>query len=324
MVEPDTSSLPILPVRDSRAHKGEFGTVAIIGGSIGADSEMIGAPALAARAALRAGSGLVRLVMPDRILAHALAIEPSATGIPVACADSGSIEGHAFAPVIDRAGRESDAIAIGPGLGTDAGAEAAVLRAIKQEGPPVVVDADGLNVLAEMPEAAREIRARCVLTPHPGEFRRLASGLEIEADPVDPAGRARAAAELAQRLGCVVVLKGAGTVVSDGLRAWTCARGHPALATAGTGDVLTGILASVIGQLVQAAPMPGLPERFREAMPADPKRPLDLYDAARVAVEAHAIAGERWADRHGASGGLLARELADEVPGVLEEMRRTP
>jgi NAD(P)H-hydrate repair Nnr-like enzyme with NAD(P)H-hydrate dehydratase domain len=100
------------------------------------------------------------------------------------------------------------------------------------------------------------------------------------------------------------VLKGAGTVVSDGIKTWTCKHGHPCLGTAGTGDVLSGLLGGLIAQFA-----------------ADENGPLSLYDAARIAVQAHAIAGEQWARDRGAAAGLLAAELADELPRVLEGMR---
>jgi len=105
-------------------------------------------------------------------------------------------------------------------------------------------------------------------------------------------------------VGCVVVLKGAGTVVSDGIRTWTCTHGHPCLATAGTGDVLAGLIG---GLAAQFAP--------------DQEAGMSLFDVARLGVQAHAIAGEEWARKHTAQAGLLARELADELPAVLEGMR---
>jgi hypothetical protein len=123
--------------------------------------------------------------------------------------------------------------------------------------------------------------------------------LGITLDPTDPTQRPHAAAALARRLGCVVVLKGAGTVVSDGLRAWTCTHGHPCMATAGTGDVLAG----VIGGL--AASSKGLP----------------LYEIARIAVDVHARAGEAWALANNASAGMLAAELAAHIPALLEPLR---
>jgi len=322
MSERDDSAIPSLPERPPDAHKGDFGVVSVVGGRGGlgvaqdvAGSWMIGAPALAARGALRSGCGLVRLVMPASVIGHGLAVEPCATGIGIECDDRGVVEPHVFAAGVDRALDGCGALVIGPGLGTDAGAEAAVLRAVKQDEVPVVVDADGLTVLASLPGASAEIRGRCVLTPHPGEYRRLAESLGIASDPVDPSWREQAAAELAQRLGCVVVLKGYRSVVSDGLRAWVCQRGHPCLATGGTGDVLSGVVASLVAQSVGPAWMAAIGGRTGAEN-------LDLYDATRAAVQAHAVAGERWAQRAGASGGMRATELADELPAVIESMQR--
>ena len=175
------------------------------------------------------------------------------------------------------------------------------MRAIQHDDRPVVLDADALNCMAHMPDLFRDFHAAAVLTPHPGEFRRLCAGLGLKGDLGLDASRERACEQLAQRLGRIVVLKGAGTVVSDGLRTWTCSAGHPCLATAGTGDVLTGVIAGLISQFVPHT--------------------LDLFDAARVGVWVHATAGEQWAATHDASAGLLAMELADLVPGVMESLR---
>jgi len=312
---------PPLPPRDPAGHKGTFGTVAVVGGYAGPGSRMIGAPCLAAVAALRAGAGLARLVTPEPILADALTVAPSATGIPIPTDDSGEIVPHEAAAVIDSLARSCDCLAIGPGLGRGDGPRAASLRAIQQEEVPVVVDADAINNLAEVPELGRDLRAAAVFTPHPGEFRRLTEAMGLKDALGLDTSRENAAERLAQRLGCIVVLKGAGTVVSDGLRTWTNTSGHPCLATAGTGDVLTGLIAAMIAQFV-APPSPfPLPEKVRAMMPKPAGKPLDLFDAVRLAVYAHGKAGERWAASHDASGGLLAMELADELPATLEALR---
>ncbi len=219
------------------------------------------------------------------------------------------------------------------------GATALVLRAIQQADVPVVLDADGLNLLSRVTEFWRDLKGRVIMTPHPGEFRRLASTLSIALDPVDPRSRPAAAEALAQRVGAVVVLKGAGTVVSDGHRTWVCERGHACLATGGTGDVLSGIIGGLVGQFVgESAHDPllkGIPEKFRGALEKAQAKVaeqragaasassagLDLFDAARLGVQVHGIAGEVWASRHGESG-LLASELADLVPEVMEGMRK--
>ncbi len=307
----DSPPLPALPQRDPKGHKGTFGTVAVIGGAAG-DRHMIGAPALTATGALRAGAGLAKLLMPTPVLDSAMVICPSATGVPLPTDAAGALIPHEVARVLDEQLDGCHCLAIGPGLGRGEGVRTVALRAVQQDQVPVVVDADALNALAEIPELYRDFHAAAILTPHPGEFRRLAGSLKITLDPVDPDSRPAAAAALAQRLGCIVVLKGSGTIVSDGQRTWTNDTGGAELATAGTGDVLSGIIAGLVAQFVSVPHPP---------MPRAPGRPLDLFDAARLAVRAHGLAGELWRRTHSASGGLMALELAAEVPAVLESMR---
>lgn len=290
----------MLPARDPHGHKGTFGTVAVVGGCAQADMPMIGAPALSARAALRAGCGLARLVMPAPVLVAGLSLVPSATGIAIATDDEGQ-------PITDppllALVRQSDALVVGPGLGPDRPRQhpvAELVRSCVALGLPTVLDADGLNALVTGEQLHRLDLSRCVLTPHPGEFARLAAVRGITTSATDPASRPDAAAALARSLGCVVVLKGAGTVVSDGLRAWVCESGHPCLGTAGTGDVLAGLTGSLLAQLHA--------------------RGLSLYDLARLAVKAHALGGERWAFERRAHAGMLAEELTDLLPGVLSDL----
>jgi hydroxyethylthiazole kinase-like uncharacterized protein yjeF len=273
-----------------------------VGGSHAGGRAMIGAPALAALGALRAGAGLAKLVMPRGLLPAGIAVCPSATGMALPDAADGALVASEAAAVFDEALAGASALVIGPGLGVGVVERALSLRAVQQEDAPVVVDADAITNLAEVPDLFRDFRARAVLTPHPGEFRRLAGGLRIVHDPVRPASRPAAAEALAQRLGCICVLKGAGTVVSDGQRTWTCAHGHPCLGTAGTGDVLAGLIGGLLAQFAR----PG---------------GLSLFDLARIAVEAHALAGEAWAREHAADAGLVATELAELIPGVLQGLR---
>lgn len=303
--------LPQLPARDPAGHKGTFGTVAVVGGCCAGEVRMIGAPALAARAALRAGCGLAKVAMPAPIIGAGIGLCPSATGIALPVGSDGAILAHEAAERIDALVGQCDCMVVGPGMGRGEGPTAAGLRCVGQQDVPVVVDADAINCLSEVPELLRDFRCAAVLTPHPGEFARLARSLKITHDPVDPASRPQAAEELARRMGCVVVLKGAGTVVSDGQRTWVCGRGHSCLGTAGTGDVLAGLIGGLIAQFVRLSPGVG----------AGKAGALDLYEAARLAVNAHAIAGERWAEHHGADAGLLAGDLADDLPAVLDAMR---
>lgn len=343
----DELPLPPLPDRDPKGHKGTFGTVAILGGCASTrpgTMRMIGAPVLSARGALRAGAGLVRLLMPAPILDVGVAMLPSATGVSLAVDELGDVVNHLAATELDRQIATSSVMVLGPGLGQGAhgtgGCAALVLRALQQEEIPVVLDADGLNLLSGITEFWRDLRAQLILTPHPGEYRRLALAVGVEGDPVDDAARPRAAEMLAQRLGAIVVLKGAGTVVSDGHRTWICRRGHACMATGGTGDVLAGIIAGLIAQFArgngESAVLAKIPEKFRAAMaalhekvqvskgaPAGNGRPtLDLFECARWGVELHGLAGERWARENG-EAGLLAHELADLLPVVMEEVRRS-
>lgn len=313
-----------LPARDPKGHKGTFGTVVVVGGCAhtAADDEfseadgvrMVGGPALCALAALRAGAGLARLLMPEPVLNAGLIIAPSATGVALGVDGDGRVIAHRAAKALDDALTGAHAMVIGPGLGTGAGEESLSLRAVSQEEAPVVVDADALNNLARVPEFWRDFRAQAVLTPHPGEFARLAASIGIGVDgKSDPDG---AAAALAQRLGCVVVLKGARTAVSDGQRAWALADPNPALATGGSGDVLAGIIGGLLAQYYKRPIVAGERSVTSERMGG-----LGLFDAACAGVEAHARAARLWTNRHRTTGGMLATDLLDELPSVIERMR---
>ncbi|MCC6659679.1 MAG: NAD(P)H-hydrate dehydratase [Phycisphaerales bacterium] len=305
-----TDAPPKLPPRDPRGHKGTFGTVAVVGGCAHDDARMIGAVALVATGALRAGCGLARVVTPAPILAAVIGLCPSATGVPMPVDRAGHIQAHEAVAAVDRQVESCSVLVIGPGMGRGDGVRAAALRAVQQELVLAVVDADAINALADVPELTRDFRAASVLTPHPGEYARLAAALRLDHDPVDEATRPAAAEALAQRLGCIVVLKGSRTVVSDGQRTWVNTTGSAALATAGTGDVLAGVIAGVAAQFV-APPH----------TPSTPGRPLEFFDAARIAVAAHGLAAELWAGRHNAAAGLMAMELASEIPAALERLR---
>ncbi len=326
MIERDDTRPTTLPARPDDGHKGTFGTVSVIGGCDEMDAVMLGAPVLAARAALRVGCGLVRLVMPRPLIYHALAIEPQATGVALESDVLGQVEPSHMTERIDRAARTSRCLVIGPGLGLGAVAQSAVLRAMQQEDTPCVLDADALTVMSRIEELTRELRARVILTPHPGEYRRLARALRLPEETRCAEERIEACASLARRLGCVCVLKGHGTVVSDGLRAWVCRHGGVELAVGGTGDVLAGIIAGIVSQHTMEPPLPGLTPAQQQAIAhRDPLRTLSLYDAARIGVEIHAQAGAAWRQRHGgATGGLLARELCDELPAIVHTLRGSP
>jgi len=159
----------------------------------------------------------------------------------------------------------------------------------------MVLDADGLNLLSRMRGPRLGSGAPLVMTPHPGEFARLAESLGITESPTDPQTRPAAAAHLAQAQRGVVVLKGSGTVISDGERYHLNTTGNPALATAGSGDVLTGVIASFMAQGMNA------------------------FDAACLGAHVHGLAADRWAEAHG-HAGLVAVDLAFELPDALHAL----
>lgn len=313
---------PKLPARAPCGHKGDFGRVAVVGGCALADTRMIGAPALAALAATRSGAGLVQLLCPEEVLNEALSIASQATGRALPTDGCGAVLASESVAVLDEAIEQADALIIGPGLGRGAGPSAMALRAIQQKLTPVVIDADALNELADTPQLALDFHAPAVLTPHPGEYARIAMALGIDADATKDERRPHAAESLAQRLGCVVVLKGARTVVSDGIKTWSDDTADSALATGGTGDVLAGLVGGLVAQharpITHELARAKLGERIRHA--GDDGR-LTLFEIACCAVVAHAHAARLWRERHHASAGLTPTELADEIPEAVTALR---
>lgn len=253
-----------LPARPRDAHKGRHGHVVVIGG----DEGMGGAASLAAAAALRAGAGLVSVATRPVHVAAILAARPEVMVRAVATAED-------LAPLLERA----TVLAVGPGLGRSDWSRA-LLEAALGATLPVVLDADGLNLLAERPGR----RDDWVLTPHPGEAGRLlgCTAAAVQAD------RPAAARALQARFGGVVVLKGAGTLVAgSGGPLDLCDRGNAGLASGGTGDVLTGVIAGLAAQVG------------------------DLGTAARAGVLVHALAGDDAARR--GERGLLAGDVVDNI-----------
>lgn len=277
--------LPALPDRPDDGHKGSFGTVAVVGGS----ATMIGAPALAASAALRSGVGLCRIATFESILPFCLTIEPSATGLILPS------DGAKLDALIDRFDPKT-VLAVGPGLGMGA-FQRLLLGKLLATDRPIVLDADGLNTLAAFAERTGRA-APLVLTPHPGEFKRLAGPAGIALSPTDPQQRGEAARALAAWHGAVVVLKGRHTVVADADRSHVNQTGNVALATAGSGDVLTGVIASLIAQGLAA------------------------YDAAVLGAHLHGLAADLWSQQHG-KAGLTAKILADMLPDTLNHYAGT-
>lgn len=278
-------SLPKLALRAADSHKGTFGTALVVGGSRG----MAGGVALAGMAALRGGAGLVRVATPDICLETVAGFEPAYTTIPLPCDRAGRIA-FAARSDISRAAAAATAIGLGPGLGRSVGLDALVARLYRELPLPMVVDADALNALAARGEVLAEAGGPRVLTPHPGEFARMV-GRRAPADEWH-----EAAAELARRSGAVVVLKKGRTLVTDGEARFVNQTGNPGLATGGTGDVLTGLITSLLCQ--------GL-------------APLA---AARLGVHLHGLAGDLGATELGQES-LLSSDLVRYLPRAFLDYR---
>jgi NAD(P)H-hydrate epimerase len=259
--------IPKLEPRAFDAHKGDFGKVCIIAGSVG----MSGAAALAGRSALRAGSGLVRVATPKTVLPIVASVEPCFTTIALAEDSTGRISSKAINAILAAAG-DNDAVAFGPGVGVSGALRTVLKPLLAQEGLRLVIDADGLNNLAKINHWHEGLKARLILTPHPGEMKKLWPSVFREPLPPD---RQNQAIKLAAETDTIVVLKGAGTVVTDGRKVYVNKTGNPGMATAGSGDVLTGVITALIGQQ------------------------LSNLDAAVLGVYVHGLAGDFAAQKTG-------------------------
>ncbi len=279
-------SVPKLPPRPAEGHKGTFGRVLVVAGSMG----MTGAAALAGRAALRAGAGLVRVATARSALPIVASVEPSYTTLPLAEDAAGRIAGRAV-NIILNAAQENDAVAVGPGMGQSAGLRSVVEALLQQDSLRLLVDGDGLNNLSGLAGWPGKCRANVILTPHPGEMKRLWSGLFREEMPEN---RQQTAGRMAEFSKTIVALKGAGTVVSDGRRVYTNTTGNPGMATAGSGDVLTGVIAALMGQ------------------------GLNDFDATVLGVYMHGLAGDIAADRLGPIS-VMATDLIDALPEAFQK-----
>ena len=277
--------IPRPPTRPVDGHKGTFGRVLIVAGSRG----MSGAACLSGVAALRGGAGLVFLAVPEGILSVVAGYEPSYLTIPLPEDTDGRIKEQAKELLASHA-ESADAIACGPGLGQSEEL-ASLVRWLYTSVPKfLVLDADALNLLAKTPEILKQQpqaetgNIPRILTPHPGEFSRL-TGRSIQEIQKD---RESIACEFAQTHGVVLVLKGPNTIITDGERLADNTTGNSGLATGGSGDVLTGLIAAVLGQ----------------GMPA--------FDAAHFAVHLHGLAADLAAEEL-SEAGMISSDLPKYV-----------
>lgn len=228
------SVLDLLPDRHPQAHKGDFGKILLLCGSEG----FTGAAALAAMGALRSGAGLVYLGVPRSIYAIEAVKLTEAIVFPLPEED-GKLSAAALPQILRRL-PQIDAVLIGPGLGQSEGTLAVTRTVLEEATCPVVVDADSINVLAAHKDILRERRHSTILTPHAGEFRRLGGQTGQ--------GRLSDAVAFARDTGCILVLKGHETVITDGEECYVNPTGNPGMAVGGSGDVLSGIIVSLLGQ----------------------------------------------------------------------------
>lgn len=274
------TEVPHLAPRAPDANKGSFGKVLAVAGSRG----MSGASILCASAALRGGAGIVRLAVPESILPIVASANPCYLTVPLPEDSQGRLAASASDALLALV--QGSAVAVlGPGLGQSTDLTALLLAVVDQTTTPLVLDADALNALAHHPDTLHGRKAPTVLTPHPGEFARL-TGLDI---PTIQADRQGQAVRFAAERGLVLVLKGHGTVVTDGRRVYVNPTGNPGMATGGTGDVLSGLTAALLGQ------------------------GLETFAAAQLAVYLHGLAGDLARDAVG-EVSLIASDLLDYLP----------
>jgi len=279
---PSQEPLPRLPPRAVDAHKGDFGLALVVGGSRG----MVGAVALAGMAALRSGAGLVRLAIPEACQDTVAGFDPSYMTTALPADAEGRLSSAARDRIVELA-NSATVVACGPGLGRSVELDRLVGWLYANLSGPMVLDADGLNALAGQPDVLAQPGGPRILTPHPGEFARLL-GTRTSAED-----RQAAAIGLAARCGVVLVLKGHRTYVTDGKVATLNTTGNPGMATGGSGDVLTGVIAALWCQ------------------------GLVPLDAARLGVHLHGLAGDLAAAQLG-QVSLTAADLLRFLPQAFQ------
>ena len=271
--------LSILPDRDENAHKGNFGKILLLCGSRG----YTGAAYLAAMGALRSGAGLIFLGVPESIYAiEAVKLnEPVVFPLPD---EAGKLSEAAIPEILERLPK-MDTVLIGPGLGQSEGTFNVVKAVLENAACPVVLDADGINVICGHKDILRGRTNSTILTPHDGEFARLGGIIGDD--------RSAAAVEMARELGCIPLLKGHRTVITDGETIYINHTGNPGMAVGGSGDVLAGIIVSLLGQ------------------------GIDPLKAAACGAWLHGAAGDLCADEIG-QYGMIPGDMVAALPRLLK------
>lgn len=283
----EVTAQPKLPTRAADSHKGTYGHVFVCAGSVG----MTGAAALAGESALRAGAGLVTLGCPASVLPILASRLTCCMTRPLREIAPGALALGALDEIL-RFASGCDVVLFGPGIGRAVATQKLVLATVAQTPKPMVVDADALFALGADLDPLKAREQSTILTPHPGEMARLRgiSGSEVQAD------RRKMAANFAGEHGAVLVLKGHRTVVSDGSRIYVNETGNPGLATAGSGDVLAGIIAGLLAQ--------GIP----------------AFESAQLGVYLHGLAGDIARDRL-CEESLIAADLLETLAEAFGQVR---
>jgi len=282
------NKIPTLSARPRDAHKGGMGRVLVIAGCL----RMPGAAFLAGQGASRAGAGLVTIACAEPLLPVLGAKVTVQTLLPLIATTNGVIKKAAVREIVENLGR-FDAVALGPGLSVEAEAADFVRNVLLKIDKPLVLDADGLNAIANDPGIVKKREKATILTPHPGEAARLLGITNSEVQQ----NRCDAAERLAALTGGVILLKGAETIVTDGSRIYINHTGNPGMATGGAGDVLTGIAAALLA------------------------RGMDGFEAAVLAAHVHGRAGDLAAGHIG-EDGMLATDILERIPAAIRERIR--
>lgn len=273
--------------RSPESHKGDYGHLLAIAGSVG----KTGAAAMACESAMRVGAGLVTLGIPESLNAIMETKLTETMTHPLPEAESLSFSLDAFDPILSLA-KGKNVLVLGPGISTTSETMALVRKVVRSLSLPMVIDADGITALSNERETLRHVKAPVILTPHPGEMARLMemSPRQVQENRIDVARKA------ATDFGCHVILKGARTVISTPAgEVFINPTGNPGMASGGMGDVLTGMLGGFICQ------------------------GSDLTDAARAATYLHGLAGDRAVSRKGIRS-LIATDLIEEIPALLKDL----
>ncbi len=271
----------VLPVRKRDTHKGDYGKALLLCGSVG----LTGAAMLAARAALRTGAGLVYLGVPETVYPIIASRAGSEIVCPLPCDEAGRLCLASFDEIGCRLAG-TDAVLFGPGLGRSDELTALTRKLLQTCRVPLVLDADGINAVAGHIDVLRESACPVIVTPHDGEFARMGGNPRAN-------DRVREAMRMAVRTQAVVLLKGYRTIITDGKNVYRNTTGNPGMATGGSGDVLAGVIVSLLAQHVM---------------------PLE---AAAAAAWLHGSAGDVCAGRLGECG-LLPEDVIEALPRLLK------